>query len=177
MIVSRPELPPYEPIPDGLQAAVLVNHFDLGFQAAFVGERPKHKVALLWELAARKSEGSRFTVSKEYTAILSDSSNLRLMLENWRNGPLAESELRGFELGSLRGVQCTLDLVRKMKRNGRDTFVDVVGVYRPRKSAPVLKIETPEVFVPEWIAQKMSEALPVSAVEETADEYVGDRPF
>jgi len=177
MIVSRPDLPPFEPIPDGLQAAVLVNHFDLGFQAAFVGERPKHKVALLWELSERKSDGKRFTVSKEYTAILSDSSNLRLMLENWRHGPLSESELRGFDLGSLHGVPCTLELARKMKRNGRDTFVDVVGVYRPRKSDPVMKVETPEVFIPEWIAQKMSEALPESAVGEMGDEYVGDQPF
>jgi hypothetical protein len=178
MIVSRPDLPPYEPIPDGLQAAVLVGHFDLGLQAGFVGEKPKHKVALLWELAARRADGKRFTVSKEYTAILADSANLRAILESWRGARLTEDELKGFELGHLHGRACTLDLQRRLKRNGRDTFVDVVGVYRPRKNDPVLKVETPEVFIPEWVAQKMSEALPAAAAQDfAADEYVGDQPF
>lgn len=178
MIVCRPEQQPYEPIPDGLQAAVLVTHFDLGFQAAFIGENPKHKVAMLWELAERRSDGKRFTVGKEYTASLGDTANLRGVLESWRKGPLTEEELKGFELGYLHGTPCTLELQRKLKRNGRDVFVDVVGVYRPRKNDPVLKVETPETFVPEWIAQKIAEALPASAIEDpVADEYVGDQPF
>jgi hypothetical protein len=177
MIVSRPEQQPYEPIPDGLQAAVLVNHFDLGFQAAFINENPKHKVALLWELAARRADGTRFTVAKEYTAILSDTAFLRQALESWRGLPLTEEELKSFELGYLHGTPCTLDLQRKLKRNGRDTFVDVVGVYRARKGDPLLTVETPDTFMPEWVAQKMADALPASSAAEFADEFVGDQPF
>lgn len=177
MIVSRPDQAPFEPLPDGLQAAVLVNHFDLSWQANFPGERPKRKVALLWELGVRRADGHRFTVSKEYTAVLGDSANLRIALESWRGAPLTDKELQGFELGSLHGLPCTLDLVRKLKRNCRDTFVDVVGVYRPRKNYLPMKVETPETFVPEWVAQKMADALPSVAADYLADEYVGDQPF
>jgi|GEM_PF-6694464 len=178
MIVKRPELPPYEPIPDGLQAAVLANHFDLGFQASFAGEKPKRKVVMLWELAARKKDGTRFTVSKEYTASLADYANLRAVLENWRGGPLTEEELKeGFELAHLHGKQCTLELVRKLKRNGRDVYVDVAGVYRPRKKDPVLTVETPDTYIPDWVAQQMSEAISLAGGPDEAGEYVGDQPF
>ena len=158
-------------------AAVLVNHFDLGLQADFVGEKPKHKVVLLWELAARKSDGSRFTVSKEFTASLGDYAVLRGILESWRGGPLTDKELEGFEITNLHGKQCTLELVRKLKKNGRDVFVDVAGVYRPRKNDAAMIIETPITFIPEWVAQKMSESLPPLVDSEMADQYVGDQPF
>lgn len=177
MIVARPNYPPLEPIPDGRQAAVLVNVFDLGIQASFPGERPKRKVALLWEFSVHRSDGTPFLVAKEYTATLADSSNLRAVLESWRGEPLTEAELEGFELDILKGRFCTLDLERRLKKNGRDTYVEVVGVYRARKGDPQWAPLTPEIYIPEWIAQKMSESIPPEALGDAGNEYVEERPY
>jgi hypothetical protein len=178
MIVSRPNYPPLEPLPVGLESAVLVAHFDLGIHADYAGERPKRKVAFLWELAACRSDGSHHLIAKEYNATLADSANLRAMLESWRGEPLAEAELERFELGILHGKFCTLDLVRKPKRYGPGTYVDVAAVYRPRKKDPPWIMATSSDYMPEWIAQRIAEALPETAFDDAAaDEYVEMRQF
>jgi len=178
MIVSRPPAMNYEPIPDGLQPAVLVNYWDLGVQAKFSGERPKRRIAFVWELFATRRDGSHFVVAKEYAATLADSSNLRAILESWRGSPLNEHELEAFELDVLRGCPCTLDLVRRPKRTGRGDYVEVRSVFRALRDAPTWVPQTPETYMPEWVAQMMAEALPPEMAGELGpDDFSDDRPF
>ncbi len=177
MIVSRPNVPAYETIPDGLQDALLIEIFDLGYQASFPGERPKPKIVILWELGAKRANGDRFTIWKEYTATLADTAYLRVLLESWRGEPLSEAELAGFDLGVLKDKHCTLEIARKLGRTGRSTYADVVAVFRPRKSCRPWKRETPLTFIPELVAQKMSEAIPATSVDPDFSDFSDEAQF
>jgi hypothetical protein len=169
MKIYLQDQPPAEPIPRGRLPAVLAMHFDLGIHQDYPNERPKPKVALLFELAERRADGQRFTIGKEFTASLYDTANLRAFLEDWRGAPFSEAELErfkaeGFALEALHGKPCTLTIADKPRRTGRGCYAEIIGIARALRGAPELLVETPETYVPDWVALRMSEALPPEAL-------------
>ena len=50
-------------------------------------------------------------IAKEYTVSLNEKANLRKDLESWRGKEIQPTELEGFDMTNLLGVQCTLQIM------------------------------------------------------------------
>jgi len=173
-MVVKDEAKDFEPIPMGMQQAVCVGNHDLGMQEGFKGKL-QHKVALVWELAERRTEGEfagqPFIVTKTYTATLNERGNLSKDLESWRGKAFTDEERAGFQLDVLAGVNCNLNLVEKQSRNGR-TYVNVAGIMPLHKGQK--KIEAENLgYKPRWIEQLINgdDGIP------SADDFDDDIPF
>jgi hypothetical protein len=152
MIVRRGEND-FEPTPPGLHDAVCVNYFDLGIQHGWQ-DKLQPKVVLLFELAARMSNGKRFHVSKEFTASLGEMAALRSFLEAWRGRTFTEAELEGFDLDGLIGAPCALNLIDKVKDSGK-SFIEVAAVMRLTRGSQPMVSETSRDYVPAWVKRKI----------------------
>jgi hypothetical protein len=150
MIVSRPEKT-FEPLPVGLEPAICINYFDLGLQRGFRG-KTQHKVVLLFELETRKKDGSPFLASKKYTASLDEKANLLKDLQSWRGVAFTDQELKGFNLDSIKGKGCQLNLVPIRKADG-DPSVVVDAIMRPRRDWKQFQVQTAPDYIPEWVLE------------------------
>ncbi|MFZ2635548.1 MAG: hypothetical protein WAX33_04325 [Rectinemataceae bacterium] len=168
MIVSRPD---YQPIPTGMQPAVIANIIDLGLQPGFREiDPPRRRVAILFELLERRSDGARFLISEEYTATLADDSNLRKMLEGWADRLMTTEELEGFELNKIKGKACTLELVKKPKSNSPGVWVSIAQVHKRTRNIPAWVPETSETFIPDYLIRRMCEAITIPEAPDSFNE-------
>jgi hypothetical protein len=106
----------FVPAPEGMHSAVCVDALDLGEQETPWG--PKHKVSLVWEIAARMEDGKPFTVRKWYTASLNEKSNLYKDLCSWRGRDFTAEELKGFDIEKVVGAQCQV-FVQHTQKDGQ----------------------------------------------------------
>lgn len=157
MIVSKPDKE-YEPLPTGLQPAICINYFDLGFQRGY-NNRPQHKVVLLFELEAKRTDGSRFLATKKYTATLGDKANLLKDLQSWRGVAFTTEELLGFDLNRIKGKPCQLNLVNTTKSNG-ENYALIDSVLPPPRNWQPFQTETGPDYIPEWVLEAMETQLP-----------------
>lgn len=168
----------FETPPTGLQPAVCVNVFDVGFQKG-LNDKIQKKAVILWELVEKKTDNTRFLVTKIYTASLNEKANLRKDLASWRTRDFTESELAGFDLDNIIGKPCQLNLVAT-SRNG-NTYVNIDSVLPAMKGGPVLVPETGRDFTPEWVKKMQANALPPPAQgaqnQSHEDHFTDDIPF
>lgn len=177
----------FEPIPTGLHRAVCVNFFDLGYQPGYQGKPPKHECAVLWELDARKQDGSPFTITKRYTASLYKEATLGKHLVSWRTRAFTEDEEKGFDTESLIGINCQLNIIEK--KSSEKTRAEVDAVLPPPKNAEGkydwkgMVPETPRDYMPEWVKNCIEAQLepPVHgdqpAQAPKGDDFTDDIPF
>ena len=102
----------------GNNIAICIRVIDLGTQKnEYQGKTTwKRQSMVIWELPEQKDgEEKPITISKFYNATLSEKSNLRHDLENWRGRPFTPEELGGFEVKNIIGKPCLLNLVRSDK--------------------------------------------------------------
>lgn len=99
----------YEPCPVGLHRAVCCDVVDKGLVPTPWGE--KHKVQLRWQTEKRREDGKPYMIFGSYTLSLHEKANLRGTLESWRGRPFSEDELSGFDLESLLGANCQIQVV------------------------------------------------------------------
>lgn len=133
--VGRPK---YENPPVGLHSAVCCDAIDLGLQDTPFGK--KHKVALRWQIAEKKSDGKRFVVRKSYGASLDKRATLRKDLESWRGKAFTEAETEKFDLEVLLGKPCLLQLVEAPGSDGT-VYVNVATVMPLAKGFDALNID------------------------------------
>lgn len=172
MIVSRSPTE-YEPLPVGVIPAVCVTYYDCGIQRGFQGKL-QHKVVILWEMDARRTDGARFLATKSYTASLSEKANLTADLQSWRGRAFTPAELDGFDLDSIVGKPCQLNLVQITKANG-EPFVEVATVLRAPKGWAPFSLETAPDFIPAWVATMIANQIeaPAPAAPDGRAEYQG----
>ena len=112
----------YELIPEDNHAARCVMIAEIGTQETPFGA--KRQVIIGWELPGERrtfdaEEGEKpAMLSKFYTLSLNQKANLRLDLESWRGRAFTEEELGGFDIESLAGVPCLLNVVHKADSQG-----------------------------------------------------------
>ena len=174
-MVVKDEAKDFEPIPDGLQQAVLVANHNLGTRPGYAG-KDQHKVVLVWEMAERRTEGDfagqRFVVTKQYTATMNERGSLSKDLESWRGIAFTEEERRGFELNDINGQNCNLNLVPKIK-DGR-TYVNIASITKLHKGQK--KIEPEHLgFMPKWVANIVNQN--GDGEVPTGDDFEDDIPF
>lgn len=121
----------FQPAPDGMHQAVLVDVIDEGEKETPWGK--KHKVCLVWEIDAPMDNGRRFTVRKYYTASLNEKGNLRKDLKGWFGRDLNAEELKRFDLENLLGRPCSLFVEQSESAEGK-VYANVKIVSKPGKS-------------------------------------------
>lgn len=174
--------------PDGNHVAACVGVIDLGTQTyEYNGSSiSNRKVLLQWELVNEAmTDGRPFMVSAEFTLSLHEKSKLRPFLENWRGRPFTAEELAGFNLESLAGMGCMLNVVHETSKKGK-AFANVKSASRLPKGMPPPDISSDVLTysiadpipegIAEWIAGKIAASEEKKAAAH-ADRVLGDVPI
>lgn len=107
----------FTPAPAGPQPAVCCDVVDLGIQETQWGD--KHKLWIVWLLSEIEPEsGKPFIVVKRYTLSMHEKSNLYSDICSWRGVRMAPAEAEAFDLESLIGKTCLLNIVHTTKETG-----------------------------------------------------------
>ena len=111
--------------PEGMFQAVCVDVVDLGTVETTWG--PKPKVQLRWMLDLMDETGRAYLVTKRYNSTLDEKATLRADLETWRGRKFTPAEIEGFDLETLLGVNCQLQLIHAVGTNG-GTYTNVQAI-------------------------------------------------
>lgn len=176
----------FETTPAGTYIARCYQVVDLGTQEEeYLGETKfLQKIRITWELLdePKMKDGRPFAISKEYTASLSEKSNLYKDLVAWRGKPFTADELLGFEISKLLGAYCQIQVMHKTsKSSGREyAIVNTIMGTKDRPKAVnenvLFDISAPDMKVfdnfSEFLKNKIrgSKEWLVKEAEENADE-------
>jgi len=129
----------FTPPPEGFFQGVFCDVVDLGLVQTTFGEKFRLRVA--WQLAEIDATTSkRFTCTKTYTNSMHKRASLRGDLETLR-GRLSETDAASFDLESLIGENCMLQIVHNVSESG-DVYANVRAVVPlPRGTAPIAVTE------------------------------------
>lgn len=129
-IIAKASGSGYIPAPAGTWAAVCVDVVDLGMLKVSFGGKDKtqHKIRIVWQISEVRPDNKPFEVSKRYTLSLHEKAGLRKDLESWRGKPFSQSELEGFDVETVLGVPCMLNIIKQEK--GADTYANVTAIMR-----------------------------------------------
>jgi hypothetical protein len=138
----------FEQPPIGTHVARCVKMIDIGTQKGeYQGQATyKRQVIIGWELpnelmTTGEYAGKPFGVSKFYTASLSEKSNLRADLKNWRGRDFTAEELGGFDAKNILGKACMLSLTTNDKGK-----IKVTGVMALPKGTDVPEQVNPTLY-------------------------------
>jgi len=127
----------FERCPPGMHLGRCYRIVDLGTQKSeYMGQvKFQHKVMIGWEIHGvdesgqpiKMKDGRPFAMFKNYTLSWSDKANLRLDLQSWRGKPFTQEEMRRFDLKTILGAYCMLNLIERPGQDGK-TYTNVAGV-------------------------------------------------
>ncbi len=127
LMVTAGDSKTYTPTPAGVHQAVCVDVIDKGMLPnTFKPGTSQHKIALAWQIDEEREDGKRFLVYKRYTASLHEKATLRKDLESWRGRAFTRDEEMGFDVESIIGANCLLNIQHNV--NGDKTYANVVAV-------------------------------------------------
>jgi hypothetical protein len=118
----------FTPAPAGVHQAVCVDVIDKGvLEVTYAGKTKKqHKVSLAWQIDELRDDGKRFLVYKRYTLSLNEKATLRKDLESWRGRPFTREEEMGFDVETVIGANCLINV--QQNTVGDKTYANVVAV-------------------------------------------------
>lgn len=167
----------FEVAPAGPQPAVCAHVYDMGMVNDGYGTQ--HRVALVFQLAAKDSNGRRFVVSRDYLASTNEKATLRKHLESWRTKAFTDDQVKQFNLSMLEGKPCLLSIVHAHgKKDPTKTYANINGIMRLPEGMTVSAPDNCQV--PKFLVRKKAEAQGPTAGSEGFDEgEVGtdDMPF
>lgn len=128
LMVTAGDSKSYTPAPSGVHQAVCVDVIDKGIlEVTYAGKTKKqHKLSLAWQIDETRDDGKRHLVYKRYTASLNEKATLRKDLESWRGRAFTREEEMGFDVESIIGANCLLNV--QHNTNGDKTYANVVAV-------------------------------------------------
>lgn len=119
---------------EGVYTAVCTGLIDLGFQENKMFNSNSRKVQIVWTIPDEKikytdkdgneKEAMR-QMSKEYTACITEKSNLNKDLTSWRGQSFTEEEMKGFDLNKLLLVPCQIQVVHQGKEK---KYANIAGI-------------------------------------------------
>jgi hypothetical protein len=88
-----------------------------------------------WEIFAQNEDGTPqmmrdgrpFAIFKNYTMSWADKATLRKDLQSWRGKPFSQEEMRRFDLKTILGVFCMLNVIERTGQDGK-MYVNVDGI-------------------------------------------------
>jgi hypothetical protein len=201
--------PSRDPIPAGMHIARAYGLFDLGTHYDEKFDKSRREVVIVWEIAAERIEVDRDgkktnlprAISKRYTLSLHEKARLRADLESWRGRPFTGEELAGFEMKTILGKPCLLNITHTKKEDR--TFANIGAITPLMKGMTAPPQENPSAFfsfddgsyhfpagMPDWICEVASsskewiklstgqrEAEPESKAEDDAVDVETSLPF
>lgn len=162
-----------QPIEPGTYPAVCYGLIDLGDQLNATYQKWQPKVLVMFELPGETidlGDGpvSR-VISQKYTASLNERSALRRDLAAWRSRDFTDEELECFDLRTIVGAPCLLNIVHR-EYNG-STYANISGIMKMPKGMPVSKPTLEKIVfdidndpltmlddMPEWVAKQIKES-------------------
>jgi hypothetical protein len=127
----------FKPVPAGLHLARCYRIIDIGTQRSeYDGiEKLQRKISLFWEFHGKDDEGNPLVtdkgdplaIFKNYTLSWHEKASLRVDLQNWRNKPFTEVEMKKFDISTILGQWCMLTVVPRPGKNGK-MYSNVKGV-------------------------------------------------
>lgn len=152
----------FTPCPEGTYPSKCVQLIDMGTQTTeFNGQKKTaRKVILGFEILddeVLRSDGSRFIVSKRFTASLYEHAALRGFLQSWRGRAFTAQELKAFDISTLVGIPCLLGVVHEHKQE--KTYTNISSVIRLPKGMPIPEgkiahqkfVMTDPLNPPDWV--------------------------
>jgi hypothetical protein len=129
----------YIPAPEGTWSAVCVDVVDLGvLEVAFGGKKKKqHKIRIVWQIEEVSADNKPYTAQRRYTNSLHEKASLRRDLESWRGKKFTDQELQGFDVETVLGVPCILNVIHEVKEG--TPYANVASIMRLPKGIPALK--------------------------------------
>lgn len=176
----------FEPVPAGIHIGVCTQVIDLGFQQGKAGPgyeaKVQRKVYLRWEIPDIEmtyikdgvEQKGPACIGREFTLSLSDKAHLLPFIENWRGKSLTDEEREGFDISSLAGKICQLQVMHEPK-NGK-TYANVTAAFlltelqkqylrdnpakqKPKGELQVYSTDAPDDAIykklPEWLRKKI----------------------
>ena len=130
----------------------------------------------------KMDDGRPFLVGRKFSLSLNERAHLRAFIESWRAKNFTEQELAGFEIGTLLGRPCVLQLVERMQ--GDRTYVNIQNVMGWTPAEGELPELHNEVFMfdlndPESMEahfSKLSENMQKRVMESMEMQHQGDQP-
>ncbi len=128
------------PAPGGAHAAVCCDVVDMGVLEVSYGgnKKSQHKVRIVWQIAEVTADNKPYIVQKRYTLSLHKKSALLKDLESWRGIPFSDEQLQGFDLETLLGAACLLNVMQVQKEG--DTYANVTTIMRLPKGMEAPKV-------------------------------------
>lgn len=127
----------FEVTPTGLHLARCYRIVDVGTQKSEYKGQVKflHKIMIGWEILGtdedgqpiRMKDGRPFAMFKNYTMSWSEKATLRGDLQSWRGKPFTQEELRRFDLKTVLGAFCMLNVIERQGNDGK-MYVNVAGI-------------------------------------------------
>lgn len=138
-IIAKASGANFIPAPPGAHSAVAVDVVDLGMlEVAFGGKKKtQHKIRIVWQIAEVMADNRPFIVQKRYTLSLHEKAQLRKDLESWRGRPFTDQELEGFDVETIIGVPCLLNVIQEKKDSS--TYANVTSIMRLPKGMEAIK--------------------------------------
>lgn len=130
----------FTPAPAGTHAAVCCDVRDLGvLEVKWQNEtKRQHKILVSWQIDEARDDGKPYLVSRRYTLSLHEKAGLRKDLESWRGRPFSEGELNQFDVETIVGKPCLLNVIHR--QSGGDTFANVAGVMAMPRNMPAPQV-------------------------------------
>jgi len=120
----------FEPVPEGIHVCVCDAVIGLGLQQTNYG--PKEQVYLRWQVVGQtvdiKGEQMPMVLGNVYTLSLAEKANLRKHLEAWRGRKFTETELAGFDIGSVVGAGCQIQVVHNQSADKTKTYANIGSI-------------------------------------------------
>jgi len=134
----------FAPAPEGSHPAVCVDVVDLGTLEVNYGGKSKkqHKIRVVWQIDENQEDGKPFIVQQRFTLSLHEKAGLRKVLESWRGKQFTDDELQGFDVETVIGKPCLVNVVHA-KKDG-SMYANVTSVMRLPKGLAIL---TPRDYV------------------------------
>jgi hypothetical protein len=127
----------YTPAPAGTHQAVCVDVIDKGLVPnSFKPGTVQHKITVAWQIDELRDDGKRFLVYKRYTCSLNEKATLRKDLESWRGRAFTRDEEMGFDVESVVGANCLINV--QHNESGDKTYANVTAVMALPKGMPKL---------------------------------------
>jgi hypothetical protein len=162
----------FAPAPEGVHQAVCVDVVDLGVIPGF-GGKPQHKIVIVWQIDERRDDETRYLLFKKYTLSLNEKATLRKDLEAWRGRAFTRDEELGFDVETVKGVNCMANVQHRQSQDGSRLYANVVSL-TPLPKALRQNLLKPEKYErPENLAKAAKEQREEPDTELTDD----DIPF
>ncbi len=125
----------FEPAPAGMHIALCSHVIVLGdVDTVYKGHtKRKHLVKIGFELTNTKrvlEDGTEvpFVVFKDYTLKMYSGKGLQKMLEEWRGESFTKEETKTFNIGSILGLPCMVNVVQKVSESNGNKYSNVASI-------------------------------------------------